>query len=59
MPYNKVYRKPQIKLEVLNMIAKQVEKQLHVFCLIDSNFQSNYHNYNKNNSNWRNYKNIV
>jgi hypothetical protein len=32
MPYNKVYRKSQIKLEVLNMIAKQVEKTiLHVF----------------------------
>jgi hypothetical protein len=31
MPYNKVYQS-QIKLEVLNMIAKQVEKTIrHVF----------------------------
>jgi hypothetical protein len=41
MPYNKVDRKPQIKLEVLNMIAKTNRKTIrHVFfCLIDSNFQ--------------------
>jgi hypothetical protein len=42
MPYNKVDRNPQIKLEVLNMIAKTNRKKTirHVFfCLIDSNFQ--------------------
>jgi hypothetical protein len=33
MPYNKVYRKSQIKLEVLNMIAKQVEKQFYTYFL--------------------------
>jgi hypothetical protein len=30
MPYNKVIN-PQIKLEVLNMIAKQIEKQFDTY----------------------------
>jgi hypothetical protein len=42
MPYNKVYRKSQIKLEVLNMIAKsRKNNSTRIFCLIDSNFNRN------------------
>jgi hypothetical protein len=33
MPYNKVYRKSQIKLEVLNMIEKTSRKQFYTYFL--------------------------
>jgi hypothetical protein len=46
MPYNKVDHKSQIKLEVLNMIAKnRKNNSTRIFSLIDSNFNRNNYSY--------------